>query len=82
MPGDIGLHIRLCDLGVHCFIEEDFVDYKSINVFSDPAKDGSDLYFHGDEPDHERFERSLLKRRTMRPTPLAKRTKSYVPSPK
>ncbi|MCK4997669.1 tetratricopeptide repeat protein [Candidatus Pacearchaeota archaeon] len=33
LPGDIGLHIRLKDLGIFCFLEGKFVDYTKIRTF-------------------------------------------------
>ncbi|MCO5382962.1 MAG: MBL fold metallo-hydrolase [Methanosarcina barkeri] len=63
LPGDIGLHIRLNDLGVYCFVEEDLVDYKSIEVYSDDLEKGSTLCFHREEPDHKIFNKALLKKR-------------------
>ena len=62
LPGDIGLHIRLSDLGIYCFVEEDFVDYKLINVYSDDSEEGSTLHFHRNEPDHEIFNKALSKK--------------------
>jgi hypothetical protein len=49
LPGDIGLHIRLSDLGVYCFVEEDFIDCNQIQVSSNQSPDGSTLYYHRNE---------------------------------
>jgi L-ascorbate metabolism protein UlaG (beta-lactamase superfamily) len=80
LPGDIGLHVRLSDLGVFCFVEEDFVDYKSINVYSDDSEKGSTLCFHRNEPDHETFNKALAKKHRNISVPLHKRIKSYESS--
>ena len=77
LPGDIGLHIRLSDLGVYCFVEEDFVDYKLINVYSDDSERGSTLCFHRSEPDHEIFNKALSKKRRSISIPFFKRMKNY-----
>jgi len=77
LPGDIGLHIRLCDLGVHCLIEEDFVDYKSINVLSRNSDKGCTLYFYADKHEYQRLDDAVSNKIKMKPTPLFKRTKSY-----
>ena len=80
LPGDIGLHIRLSDLGVYCFVEEDFVDCKAINVYSDDSERGSTLCFYRSEPDHEIFNKALLKKQRSISIPLYKRIKSYESS--
>jgi len=88
LPGDIGLYIRLSDLGVYCFVEEDFVDYKQINVYSDDLERDSTSYsddsekdstlcFHRSEPDHKIFNKALSKKRRSTSIPLCKRIKSY-----
>ncbi|MFZ2500095.1 tetratricopeptide repeat protein, partial [Methanosarcina sp.] len=77
LPGDIGLHVRLSDLGVYCFVEEDFVDYKLINVYSDDSERGSTLCFYRNEPDHEIFNKALLKKQRNISIPLCKRVKSH-----
>lgn len=82
LPGDIGLHIRLSDLGVYCFVEEDFVDYKSINVYSDDSERGSTLCFHRSEPDPEIFNKALAKKQRSISIPLFKRMKNYEALPK
>jgi hypothetical protein len=51
LPGDIGLYIRISDLGVYCFIEEDFVDYKLINVYSDDSERDSTICSDDSERD-------------------------------
>ncbi len=53
LPGDIGLHIRLEDLGVYCFIDNKFMDYKKIEVYSEEGD--STISFHRKEPDHATF---------------------------
>ena len=80
LPGDIGLHIRLSDLGVYCFVEEDFVDYKLINVYSDDSERGSTLCFYRSETDHEIFNKALSKKQRSTSIPLCKRMKSYESS--
>ena len=91
LPGDIGLYIRLSDLSVYCFIEEDFVDYKLINVYSDDlerdsticsddSERDSTLCFHRNEPDHKIFNKALSKKRRNISIPLCKRIKSYKSS--
>lgn len=45
LPGDIGLHIRLKDLGIFCLIEQDFVDYNKIQI-SLSTQDDSTLCYH------------------------------------
>ena len=77
LPGDIGLHIRLSDLGVYCFVEEDFVDYKLINVYSDDSERGSTLCFHRSEPDHEIFNKALAKKQRSVSIPFFKRMKTH-----
>jgi tetratricopeptide (TPR) repeat protein/L-ascorbate metabolism protein UlaG (beta-lactamase superfamily) len=57
LPGDIGLHIRLEDLGVYCFIENKFMDYKTIEVYSE--KGDSTISFHRKENDHATFNPSF-----------------------
>jgi hypothetical protein len=71
LPGDIGLHIRLKDLGVYCFIDRNFIDNKKIKIYS---KSGDyTLSFHRDEPDHGIFNAALERKNNLRAVPLCKR---------
>lgn len=71
LPGDIGLHIRLEDLGVYCFIENKFMDYKTIEVYSE--KGDSTISFHRKENDHATFNTALDKKKRTRAIPLSER---------
>ena len=71
LPGDIGLHVRLNDLGVHCFIDNEFIDYKKIEVYS--KKGDSTILFHREETDHGKFETALDGKKMMRAVPLSDR---------
>ena len=71
LPGDIGLHVRLDNLGVYCFIDGKFIDYKKIQVYS---RDGdSTISFHREESDPATFISALEKKTQMSPTPLSER---------
>ena len=71
LPGDIGLHIKLKDLGVHCFIDDMFVDYKKIKTYF--TEEETNISYHRDEPDHEKFNTALKKKNRLRAVPLYKR---------
>ncbi len=71
LPGDIGLYIRLSDLGVYCFIDNKFIDYKKIKVYSKPGD--STILFHREELDHATFNSALDKKNMMGTIPLSKR---------
>jgi len=64
-------------LSFYCFVEEDFVDYQLINVYSDDSERGSTLCFHRNEPDHEIFNKALSKKQRNVSIPLCKRIKTY-----
>jgi hypothetical protein len=83
LPGDIGLHIKLCDLNVHCFIKKDFIDYNSIDVVD--RTEESKVYFCRKGLGHSEFIGALDKQNKEKrepPIPLAKRTRSFVSSNK
>ncbi len=71
LPGDIGLHIRLSDIGVYCFIENKFINYKKIMVYS--IAEDSTLSFHREETDPATFNMALQKKNRMRAIPLSER---------
>lgn len=81
LPGDIGLHIRLSDLSIYCFVEEDFIDYNQIQVSSNQSPDGSTLYYHRNESFYldksesviDIFKLPLERKRLGKPVPLANR---------
>jgi len=73
LPGDIGLHVRLNDLGVLCFVEKDFVPADSVIV----KKDGPDLCYHGEcQADHQ-YDIARAGRKTWRSLPLCKRLENW-----
>ena len=71
LPGDIGLHIRLKDLGIYCFIDGKFVDFKQTEVYD--KDDEPNISFSREEPDHVKFNTALQRKNRMRPTPLSDR---------
>lgn len=73
LPGDVGLHVRLRDAAVCCFIQQDFVPCESIETYA--QDDGALLYF-GEGPSYEQFNRALADYGSHRTIPLPKRVKS------
>ena len=71
LPGDIGLHIRLKDLGIYCFIDGKFVDFKQTKVYD--KDDEPNISFHREEPDHVKFNTALQRKNRMRAIPLSDR---------
>ena len=71
LPGDIGLHIRLKDLGIYCFIDGKFVDFKQTEVYD--KDDEPNISFHREEPDHVKFNTALQRKNRMRAIPLSDR---------
>jgi len=69
LPGDVGLHVRLRDAAVCCFIEQAFVDSASIDTYA--HEDGALLFF-GEGPSYERFNRALAEYGSHRTIPLPK----------
>lgn len=54
LPGDIGLHIRLKDLAIYCFIDKKFIDFNQIGVYDKQGE--PNISFHKEELGHEKFE--------------------------
>jgi hypothetical protein len=71
LPGDIGLHIRLNDLAIYCFIDKKFIDFNKIEVFD--KKGDSNILFHKKEPDNAKFITALERKNLIRSVPLSKR---------
>jgi len=71
LPGDIGLHIRLKDLGIYCFIDGKFIDFKQTKVDDNELE--PNISFHREELDLEKFYTALQRKDRMRAFPLSER---------
>ena len=71
LPGDIGLHIRLKDLAIYCFIDKKFIDFNQIEVYDKQGE--PNISFHKEELDHEKFNTALERKNRMRAVPLSDR---------
>lgn len=71
LPGDIGLHIKLEDLSVFSFVNEEFVDHNIIKIYND--SENQTICFHKEEADHEKFNSALKKKNRMRAVPFWER---------
>lgn len=72
LPGDIGLHIRLCDLAVACCVEKKFVLAKDIAVNSVTGNDSS-LIYHKDQKATIKLSKALAEREAWRKMPMEKK---------
>jgi len=71
LPGDIGLHIRLKDLAIYCFIDKKFIDFNQIGVYDKQGE--PNISFHKEELNHEKFNTALERKNRMRAVPLSDR---------
>jgi hypothetical protein len=82
IPGDIGLHIRLKDLKIYCFIEKDFIPFNQIQVSLAPG-DKSTLCYHrnqihylkGTKPYDEIFDDTFSEEKSRKYSSIANRLK-------
>jgi len=71
LPGDIGLHIRLKDLAIYCFIDKKFIYFNQIGVYDKQGE--PNISFHKEELGHEKFNTALERKNRMRAVPLSDR---------
>ena len=74
LPGDIGLHVRLNDLAVHCFVNDDFINYQDIETISDGIKIG---FCREGDPKQE-FLDAIKRKEGFRAPPLSERTAGWI----